>query len=86
VLVFLESPSPDLCWNLTEPPDLERIRSSDTAPILLLSLDQLGVKFNIQGIMQKVRRWLVESEEREAAEAETDEDVVAQWTSMLFFS
>lgn len=86
VLVFLESPSPDLCWNLTEPPDLERIRSSDTAPILLLSLDQLGVKFNIQGIMQKVRRWLVESEEREAAEAETDEDVVAQWTSMLFLS
>eukprot|EP00435_Cladocopium_sp_Y103_P004084 s2624_g1.t1 len=72
VLVFLESPSPDLT------------RFLDTAPVLVLSLHQLDVKFNIPGMMQKVRRWLVESEESEATEADTDEDVVAQWTSMLF--
>lgn len=86
VLVFFESPSPDLCWSLPEPPgspDRERTRFLDTAPILLFSFDQLDVKFNIPGIMQKVRRWLIESEDHESL-AETDEDVVAQWTSFLF--
>ena len=33
--------------------------------------DKLGRCFPVPGIMQKVRRWLVESEEREAAEEET---------------
>ena len=70
--------------------------------------DKLGRCFPVPGIMQKVRRWLVESEERKQQKRKLpspqmallaiveaivdglvfsqDEDVVAQWTSMLFLS
>ncbi|CAK8985397.1 Oligoribonuclease [Durusdinium trenchii] len=61
VIVFLESPvSPDLFWSLpAEPPSSARRSDSLTAaPVLLLSLQQAEVKFNVAGLLQKLRRWL----------------------------
>jgi len=83
VVVFLESPQEHF-WSLPAEILDKRTKSClDPAPILLLSIQQLDVNFNIPGIMKKLRRWLLESENEAEMSSSQDEDIFTQWTSML---